>query len=64
MPCKQYIGVYMQKNNKKFPIPNVVYSIASKGAAWFHFPFATGENKRKLEELRKGFNGDSDNSGN
>jgi len=48
----QYTGVYMQKNKKKFPIPNVVYSIATKGAGWFHFPFNTGENKRKLEELR------------
>ncbi len=42
----------MQKSNKKFPIPGVVYSIASKGAGWFHLPFATGENKRVLEELR------------
>lgn len=50
----------MQKNKKKFPIPNVVYSIASKGAGWFHLPFASGENKRKLEELRRSFNGDSD----
>ena len=49
----------MQKN-KKFPIPNVVYSIATKGAGWFHFPFNTGENKEKLEQLRRGFNGDSD----
>lgn len=37
---------------KKFPLPNVVYSIASKGAGWFHLPFASGENKRVLEELR------------
>lgn len=40
------------KAKNKFPIPNVVYSIASKGAGWFHLPFATGENKRVLEELR------------
>ncbi len=42
----------MQKNKKKFPLPNVVYSIASKGAGWFNLPFASGENKRKLEEIR------------
>ncbi len=41
------------KAKNKFPIPNVVYSVASKGAGWFHLPFATGENKRKLEELKK-----------
>ncbi len=45
---------------KKFPLPNVVYSIATKGADWFHRPFNTGENKRKLEELRKGLNETSD----
>lgn len=50
----------MQKNKKKFPIPNVVYSIATKGAGWFHFPFNTGENKRKLEEVRRGLNDTSD----
>jgi len=51
----------MQKNKKKFPVPNVVYSIASKGAGWFHFPFNTGENKRKLEEARKALNGSDTN---
>jgi len=50
------------QRKKKSPIPNVVYSIASKGAAWFHMPFASGENKRKLEELRGSFNGYSDTS--
>lgn len=44
------------QTKKKFPIPNVVYSTASEGAAWFNFPFNTGENKRKLEELRRSFN--------
>lgn len=48
------------KTKKKFPIPGVVYSIASKGAGWFHYPFATGENKRKLEELRRSYDGSSD----
>jgi hypothetical protein len=52
------------QGKKRFPIPNVVYSIASKGAAWFHYPFNSGENKRKLEELRRSFNGNSDSSGN
>jgi len=42
------------KANKKFPIPGIVYSIASKGAGWFHYPFNTGENKKRLEEIRKG----------
>lgn len=40
------------QNKKKFPIPNVVYSIASKGAGWFHYPFANGNNKRQLDKLR------------
>lgn len=40
------------KGKKKFPLPNVVYSVASKGTRWFHLPFATGDNKRVLEELR------------
>ncbi len=40
------------KAKKRFPLPNVVYSIASEGAGWFHLPLATGENKRVLEELR------------
>jgi len=48
------------QGKKKFPIPNVVYSIASKGAAWFHYPFNSGENKRKLEELRGKLDGHSD----
>jgi hypothetical protein len=43
----------MQQKNKKFPIPGVIYSIASKGAGWFHYPFNTGENKKKLEELKR-----------
>ena len=43
----------MQKNKKKFPIPNVVYSVASKGAGWLNMPFATGKNKIVLEELRR-----------
>ena len=44
----------MQKK-KKFPIPNVVYSIATKSTGWFHLPFNTGENKRELEELKKSY---------
>lgn len=47
----------MQK--KKFPIPNIVYSTASKGAGWFHLPFATGKNKEKLEELRRSYDAPS-----
>lgn len=43
----------MNNKQKKFPVPGVIYSIASKGADWFHRPFATGKNKEKLEELRK-----------
>ena len=43
----------MQTKKKKYPIPGVVYSIASKGAGWFHYPFATGENRKKLDKLRK-----------
>lgn len=49
----------MQKKSKKFPIPNVVYSIASKGAGWFHYPFNTGKNKEILESLKRSFNGES-----
>ena len=43
----------MQKNKKKFPIPNVVYSVASKGAGWLNMPFTPGKNKIVLEELRR-----------
>jgi hypothetical protein len=49
----------MQRKDKKFPIPGVIYSIASKGAGWFHYPFNTGENKKKLEELKRSLDGDS-----
>lgn len=42
-----------QQPKKKFPIPNVVYSIATKGAGWFHYQFATGKNKEVLEKIRE-----------
>ena len=49
----------MKNGKKKFPIPNVVYSVASKGAGWFHLPFASGENKRVLEEARGKLSGNT-----
>ena len=50
----------MQRKNKKFPIPGVIYSIASKGAGWFHYPFNTGKNKEVLDGLRRSLDGNSD----
>ena len=41
------------QQKKKFPIPNVVYSIATKGADWFNYQFATGKNKERLEKIRE-----------
>ena len=41
------------KQDRKFPIPNIIYSIASKGAAWFPKPFSVGKNKELLEKIRE-----------
>lgn len=45
----------MKPNKRKFPIPNIIYSIASKGAEhiWFNKPFATGKNKEILDKIKR-----------
>lgn len=56
---KSQVKISKRPKKLSFPVPNVIYSIASKGAGWFHYQFNTGENKRKLEEIRKGLDGDT-----
>ena len=43
----------MQQKKRKFPVEGVIYSIASKGAGWFHLPFNTGKNKELLDKIKK-----------